>query len=294
MVRLALSFAASLTAGVFYAARPSNGIAVDCATKQPSSFSPDKFSAFKLISAQYESPDTRRLCFGLETAETPFHMPPGACIIARIKDNSGSEITYPFVPITPNNTKGRFEILVKKRLKDKMSGELFQLRPGEELHVKGPFVKILYKPNMWKSVGMLASGTGIAPMYRMLREILDNPKDNTHVSLVYANEKRGDILLANELSNLQATFNNFNMYLALQEVPHRWLGGIGEINEEMIRAFMPKPGERYTKILVAGPPELIKEIAGEKIFNEGMAPEQGPLKGLLKDMGYAESQVFKY
>ncbi|CCD11794.1 unnamed protein product [Trypanosoma congolense IL3000] len=293
MARFVASFAAAAAAGAFGAVCHSNGAAADCSPNQ-STFSQNDFRAFKLLSSRYESADTRRLYFALETADTPFVMPAAACVIVKLKDAEGNDAMRPFTPITANHTKGHFEIIVKKNLKDKAGNELFQLRPGEELLVKGPFEKFAYKANMWKNVGMLASGTGVAPMYRLLQEILANPRDKTHVSLVYGNEKRADILLANELRLMQETYNNFNLYLTLQEVPPRWLGGIGRINEAMIRTFMPKPGEKYSKILVSGPPVMMRELAGERVFPEGKLPEQGPLKGLLKDMGYSEGQVFKF
>ncbi|RNE96350.1 putative NADH-cytochrome b5 reductase [Trypanosoma rangeli] len=302
MVRFLSAFAPGLFTGglvsaassaVAWARRSSASDAAECASPK-STFTPDEFHPFKLLSSRYESHDTRRLYFALESIESTFSVPVASCIVVKLTDTNGKDVLYPFTPITANNTKGHFEIIVKKQPKDKMSALLFQLQPGEELLVKGPFEKFTYKPNMWKSVGMLASGTGIAPMYQLLQAILMNPKDRTHVSLVYANEQRRDILLANELSTLQKTYNNFNLYLTLMQVPHRWLGGIGGINDAMIHTFMPKPDEKHTKILVAGPPSMLAELAGDKVFADGKAPEQGPLLGLLKSLGYTEEQVFKY
>ncbi|KEG13939.1 putative NADH-cytochrome b5 reductase [Trypanosoma grayi] len=302
MVRFVAGFAPGLlvsaasSAAAWAAAWPHGDAAsttASCAART-STFSPDEYRAFKLLSSRYESHDTRRLYFGLASAETPFAMPVASCIVAKLTDADGKDVLHPFTPITANSTKGHFELIVKKRVKDKMSAHLFQLQPGEELLVKGPFERFAYKPNMWKSVGMLAGGAGIAPMYQLLQEILANPKDKTHVSLIYANNQRRDILLANELMTLYKTYSNFNLYLTLLEVPHRWMGGIGYINEAMIRTYMPKPGEKHTKILVAGPPPMLEKLAGDKVFAAGKAPEQGMLLGVLKDMGYKEEQVFKF
>ncbi|KAF5220800.1 putative NADH-cytochrome b5 reductase [Trypanosoma cruzi] len=302
MVRFFSAFAPGLFTGglvsaassvAAWAKQSSPRDAAACASRS-STFTPDEFRPFKLLSSRYESHDTRRLYFALESGEAVFSVPVSSCIVAKLTDAEGKDLLKPFTPITANNKKGHFELIVKRHSKDKMSALLFQLQPGEELLVKGPFEKFTYKPNMWKHVGMLAGGTGIAPMYQLLQAILMNAKDRTHVSLVYANNQRRDILLANELTTLNKTYNNFNLYLTLLEVPHRWLGGIGYINEAMIRTFMPKPGERHTKILVAGPPSMLAEVAGDKVFAGGKAPEQGPLLGLLKRMGYTEEQVFKY
>ncbi|CCD18630.1 putative cytochrome-b5 reductase [Trypanosoma vivax] len=292
MVRFISAFAPAFAAGAAWGMwRPQNTVA-ECATAK-SPFTMDEFRAFKLLSCRYESQDTRRLFFGLESTTTPFVIPVISCVVAKVTDKDGKDVMYPLTPITGNNKKGHFEVIVKKTAKDKVSSHLFQMRTGDELLMKGPFQKLAYKPNMWDSVGMLASSTGVAPMYQLLQEILENPKDKTHATLIYANNRREDILLANELKAMQETYKNFNLYLTLVEAPKRWLGGIGRINEAMIQTFMPKPSDKQFTILVAGPPEMLAELAGDKVFEEGKRPHQGPLLGLLKEMGYKEDQVFK-
>ncbi|EPY32647.1 cytochrome-b5 reductase [Strigomonas culicis] len=221
-------------------------------------------------------------------------MPVASCVVAKFTDGEGKDVLRPYTPITSQRTKGSFELLVRKYPKGKMGHHLFSMQVGDELLMKGPFEKFPYKANMWKHVGMIAGGTGIAPMYQVIQTILENPKDKTNVSLIFANNQRRDILLANELTEMQKVYNNFHMYLTLLEVPHRWLGGIGYVNKEMIQTFMPKPGEKQTKILICGPPPMLQAISGDKLFQQGKPPMQGPLAGMLRELGYTEDQVFKY
>lgn len=42
-------------------------------------------------------------------------------------------------------------------------------------------------------------GTGIAPMLQLIRHILKDPKDETKLSLLFANQTEKDILLRDEL-----------------------------------------------------------------------------------------------
>ncbi|CCW65459.1 unnamed protein product [Phytomonas sp. EM1] len=267
---------------------------VYCAKKNEWTFSHDRFKPFKLISSRYESNDTRRFYFALDSSEDTFNMPVVSCIIARITGADGREVLRPYIPISSNTTKGHFEILVQRTPNDEMAEHLFAMQSGDMLLVKGPFEKLAYKPNMWKHVGMIASGIGIAPMYQMLRAILENRKDSTLISLIYANNQRRDILLANELVELQKAYDNFNMYLTLVEPPRRWLGGIGPINLPMVSTFMPKPGEKNTKILVSGSSHMMQTVSGDKLFSSGKPPRQGPLTGLLRELGYKADQVFKF
>lgn len=266
----------------------------ECAAKRPGTFSPDEFKPFKLVSTRYESHDTRRFFFALDSPEDTFSMPVASCIVAKFVGADGKEVVRPYTPLSTNNTKGHFELLVKRYPKGKMGTHLFSMQPGEELLVKGPFEKLAYKPNMWKHVGMIAGGTGVAPMYQLLRSILEDPSEKTRVSLIYANNQRKDILLANELVELQKTYHQFNLYLTLLDVPHRWMGGIGYVNAAMVSTFMPKPGEKNTKVLICGPPPMLQAVSGDKKYENGKPPQQGALGGILHQLGYTEDQVFKY
>jgi len=65
------------------------------------------------------------------------------------------------------------------------------------------------------------------------------------------------------------------------------VSGIGLVNKEMLKAYLPKPGEG--KVLVCGPPPMVEAISGKR-----EQKSQGPLAGLLKDLGYSEKDVYKF
>jgi cytochrome-b5 reductase len=257
-------------------------------------FDPQEFRGFTLLSSRYESPDTRRFFFSIEGKGQSANIPIGSCVVCKFTDVDGKDVVRPYTPISTNDVKDHFELLVKKYPKGKMGNHIFLMREGETLLVKGPFQKFKYSPNQYTHIGMIAGGTGITPMYQLIRGVLDNPKDKTELSLIYANNSRKDILLANELITLQKTYSSFNAYLTLLDVPARWLGGVGYVNSEMIKTFMPKPNTPKTMILVCGPPPMMKAVSGDKDFSAGGTPTQGPLTGLLADLGYTAAQVYKY
>lgn len=251
------------------------------------SLRPDAFLPFKLISSRYETRDTRRFLFSIGTPEKPFSWPIASCVLTKFVDSDGKEVVRPYTPISGTNTrKGYFEILVKRYPNGKMGNHLFHLKPGEELLVKGPFETLPYRPNMWSHVGMLAGGTGITPMYQVIEGILDNEKDNTKISLVYANKKQTDILLANELLQFRSTHKNrFSLYFTICDIPKQWLGGIGYISKSILSTYMPDPQEKNAKILVCGPPAMMKALCGV---------QKESLSGMLHEMGYTADQVFKF
>ena len=68
-----------------------------------------------------------------------------------------------------------------------------------------------------------------------------------------------------------------------------WTGGVGFINKDKIKEHLPGPSDDAL-IFVCGPPGFYNVISG------GKTPDykQGPLTGYLKELGYNESQVFKF
>lgn len=91
----------------------------------------------------------------------------------------------------------------------KMSQMLDSLDIGDTVDIKGPVGEIVYlepgqfliknKPRNASKLAMLAGGTGITPMYQVIKAVLSNPLDKTELSLIYANQTEEDILLRDEV-----------------------------------------------------------------------------------------------
>ena len=291
MLKFMLSSAVGCGASAVYHADAQSGDrAAQAAPSVPGAFDADSWKKFRYVSSKYETHDTRRFFFALPSADATMGLPLGSCILVDDKP-----VIRPYTPISSGATKGTFELMVKRYPKSKMGHHLHTLRPGEELEMKGPITKFEYKAGKYSHIGMIAGGTGVAPMFQIIQGVLDNPKDSsTRLSLVYSSKTRNDLLLAAELSEYQKTYKNFQLYLTLsQTAPFRWLGGVGHVNQAMLKPFMPAPGEKNTMILVCGPGSFMKAISGDKDFT-GPVPKQGDVAGLLKEMGYKESQVYKF
>jgi len=162
------------------------------------------------------------------------------------------------------------------------------LEIGQTIHVKGPNKKIQITPNLKKSIGMIAGGSGITPMFQIARHILDNPEDKTDISLLYSNTTEEDILLHDYLDHLAEQNPNFHVYYTVSDPPPGWTQGVGHVTNDMIKSKLPAPSNDSI-IFVCGPPGMVETVCGPKVEYE-----QGPLLGLLKDLGYMESQVFKF
>jgi len=149
----------------------------------------------------------------------------------------------------------------------------------------------VYAPNAWASVGMVAGGTGITPMYQLLLEMLANPRDRTEIRLVYGCRTEEDIILRHELDALAAAYPNFKVLYTLSKPSAAWQGAVGHITKATLASFLPPPQEQdKTKVLVSGPPAFMAALCGDK----KSPSDQGPLVGALSELKYAPSQVFKY
>ena len=57
-------------------------------------------------------------------------------------------------------------------------------------------------PHTAKHISMIAGGTGITPMYQVIKAVLKQADDDTQLSLLYANQSPDDILLFEELQGM--------------------------------------------------------------------------------------------
>lgn len=151
-----------------------------------------------------------------------------------------------------------------------------------------------YKPNQHKDLILVAGGAGITPMFQLLRTVLDNADDKTHVQLIYANKTESDILMKSELDALaRAHPQRFSTTYLVNDVnaTNPTLEK-GYVTKSILSKALP---ERFNgdevKVLVCGPPPMLDAVAGAK-GARGWA--QGRVGGILKELGLNEKQVHKF
>ena len=121
-----------------------------------------------------------------------------------------------------------------------------------KVQMKGPWKKFGYEANKWKHLGMIAGGTGLAPMYQLILESLNTAGDDTKITLLYANKSGADILLKERLDKLAAQHpSRFNVVYSLDTPPPGWKGEKGFVTADMVKEHMPAPVDG-TRIFVCG------------------------------------------
>ncbi|KAJ3065526.1 hypothetical protein HDU98_011122 [Podochytrium sp. JEL0797] len=215
-----------------------------------------------------------------------------------VKDDS-CQVGRNYTPIAYG--RDYFDLLVKRYDGGMgVSGMIHDLKNGEGfILARGPVLSFPYKENMAETVVMIAGGTGITPMYQLIKRILRSPDEKTKITLVYGNKTEDDILLGNELHVLA---QNFPERLRVNHVIQQPAPAKGDatsvygrihrgiIDDKVLRECGVTKPEDDPLVLVCGPDGMVKWIAGEKRSENA----QGPLLGVLQRMGYTAQQVFKF
>ncbi|CAL1382456.1 unnamed protein product [Linum trigynum] len=222
---------------------------------------PENFRDFKLVKRTQLSHNVAKFTFALPSPTSVLGLPIGQHISCRGTDSQGEEVLKPYTPTTLDSDLGHFELVIKMYPQGRMSHHFREMRVGESLAVKGPKGRFRYQPGQVRAFGMLAGGSGITPMFQVARAILENPKDQTKVHLIYANVTHDDILLKEELEVLASRYpDSFKIYYVLNQPPEVWNGGVGFVSKEMIQTHLPAPAAGI-QILRCGPPPMNKAMA---------------------------------
>ncbi|GLA21244.1 NADH-cytochrome b5 reductase [Aspergillus niger] len=176
----------------------------------------------------------------------------------------GKEVVRSYTPISSDNEAGYFDLLVKAYPQGNISKYLTTLEVGQTMKVRGPKGAMVYTPNMCRHIGMIAGGTGITPMYQIIKAISRNrPRnggnDTTQVDLIFANVNPDDILMKDELEQLAKEDDGFRIYYVLNNPPEGWTGGVGFVTPDMIKERLPAPASDI-KVLLCGPPPMVSAM----------------------------------
>lgn len=219
---------------------------------------PDQYQDFELSEKVVVSHNVAIYRFKLPNSTDILGLPIGQHITVAANIN-GRDITRSYTPISSDEDKGYFDLMIKSYPTGNISKYFGTLRIGETVKIKGPKGQMVYQPNLVRHFGMIAGGTGITPMLQIVRAILRNPGDKTEISLLFANVNEEDILLRTDLDDLMSEHANFKVHYVLNNPPEEWEGGVGFVTAEMIKEKCAPPAADM-KMLICGPPPMVSAI----------------------------------
>ena len=220
--------------------------------------------------------DTRVFVYKLEYDEQTLGLPVGQHLMVRLRDTAtGDAIIRPYTPVSEPNMKGYLEMLVKvyfdtKEVRGgKMTQTMDALPIGQTVDFKGPIGKFEYLGGgrcsvnqvvrQVKSFCMICGGSGITPIFQVLRAVMQDPTDTTRCVVFDGNRLVEDILCRDELDAFAAADpKKCKLIYSLTQGPEHWTGLRGRLSGELVKEHVENDGE--TMVLICGPEALEKSI----------------------------------
>ncbi|KAJ1451911.1 hypothetical protein M885DRAFT_487151 [Pelagophyceae sp. CCMP2097] len=262
-----------------------------------SALQPGRSLNCRLSSVEAVSRDSARFTFSLPTPKHKLGLPVAAHLVA-VRAWQGavdaSSVSRAYTPVTVDgiDEPGSFALVIKRYPNGFFSEQFHKLKVGDTMDFQGPVVTFLYAPNVVPTISMIAAGTGITPMYQILRAALTDAADLTTFDLLYASRTEEDILLRGDLDELAAKYPKrlrLTYVVSAAQSAEATAVRVGRIGAESISETLPPPAPR-SLVLVCGPEGLMNDLCGPR-NRDGTRP---PLRGALKALGYQTRQVVRF
>ncbi|KAK5171146.1 NADH-cytochrome b5 reductase [Saxophila tyrrhenica] len=236
--------------------------------------------------------NTKQFRFKFDEQDAVSGLTIASALVTKYKGPNDEKPTIrPYTPVSDEDSTGYLDFIIKRYPNGPMSEHVHDMKPGDKLEMKGPIPKYPWQANKHNHIALIAGGTGITPMWQLARAIAKNPDDKTKVTLVFGNVTEDDILLRKQFEEIaKEKPDQFRNFYVLDNPPEGWKQGKGFITKDLLKETIPGPKEENIKVFVCGPPGLYKAISGAK----KSPAEQGELTGYLSELGYDQSQVYKF
>ena len=238
-----------------------------------------------LSTKKHISADTRIFSFALEHQDQTIGLPIGQHLMMRLRDPVTREaIIRSYTPISEGMDKGVLDVLVKvyfdtvERPGGKMTKALDAIPIGHFVDFKGPIGKFEYlgrgkceiggKLRSVKRFIMICGGSGITPIFQVLRAVLKDKEDQTKCLVLDGNRLEEDILCREDMDALMVGNEaKCKLLHALTKPTDSWTGLKGRVGKELLEkevgTCVSKNGEEL--VLICGPEAL--ETAVHRFLN---------------------------
>ncbi len=180
-----------------------------------------------------------------------------------LKVEQGAEFRFKSYSIlNPPSQKGKMDLCLKIVEGGFASEVLKKAKKGDSFLVKGPLGHFVFEeddPN--SEIWLIGGGTGVAPLYSMLKEYLPKQKNKKFV-LVFSVKEKNDLFMDEEFRELEKKYTNFTYIPTLTR--EAWTGARGRVQEHL-----PEDPKNKT-FYICGLKELVLETK-EVLLKKGVA-----------------------
>lgn len=156
----------------------------------------------------------------------------------------------------------------------KVSSYIFNLKPGDEVIISGPFGEFFIEESDSEMV-YIGGGAGMAPLRSHIFELFKARQTKRRVSFWYGGRSLQELFYAEEFEELARQHENFSFYAALSEpLPEEnWHGLTGFIHQVLFDNYLQEhPAPEDINYYMCGPPMMAKAVL-EMLDNLGVEPE---------------------
>ncbi|KIX09415.1 uncharacterized protein Z518_00495 [Rhinocladiella mackenziei CBS 650.93] len=175
-------------------------------------------------------------------------------------------ITRSYTPLSSTISSSGYTVItlaVKIYDSGPMSQHLLNLSLNSILSARGPLGSYKgYHRFLCSEFGMLAAGTGITPMFPLIERICQDEKDDTTITLLYANGTRKGTLLKKELDQLAERYPGklkVHYFLSAADESPEAKELHGRIDIFKMKELLP-PVEESSKYLICGPDGFAQQM----------------------------------
>lgn len=215
--------------------------------------------------------------FALEHDMQALGLPIGQHLMLKVPDPStpNEYVIRAYTPLSQTDQVGMVELLVKIYFETathkggRMTTALDSLSIGSFVEFKGPVGKFTYlgrgkvslngKQRSVKSFRMICAGSGITPIFQVLRAVMQDREDPTTCVVLDGNRTEEDILCKDNLDAFAATNSSkCSIIHTLTNASNSWTGLRGRISVHHLEEYIFP--ERQSMVLICGPSRLEKSV----------------------------------
>lgn len=144
----------------------------------------------------------------------------------------------------------------------KMSSYIFNLKPGDEVIISGPFGEFFARDTK-KEMIFVGGGAGMAPMRSHIFDQFKRLKTDRKVTFWYGARSVREMFYVEDFDSIQNEFPNFKWHVALSEPQpnDNWKGHTGFIHNVLFEQYLKNhPAPEDCEYYLCGPPVMNQSV----------------------------------
>lgn len=209
----------------------------------------------KIVDEAHDVKTFRFSLKGLPSGQTLQQLP-GQFASVQVPTPDGIQIRSFSISSSPMD-QDHLDLTVKRYEDSSAAMALHQLKPGDTLHVRGPFGNFVMPDDVENPV-MIAGGNGVTPLMAMIRYAVGKKLPIKPI-LIYSNRTQADVIFKDELERFGREGKIVaDITLTNEPSGSGWNGLTGRIDASVIEKLAGPVKEKT--FFLCGPPEMVRAM----------------------------------